>query len=67
MTEELDNKPLPSGEDPQAAPPKPLPAPEGISEEHPAACSGGKRRGYGLRSGSPGPGGGSRRSRSGTD
>ena len=38
MTEELDNKPLPSGEDPQAAPPKPLPAPEGISEEHPAAA-----------------------------
>ena len=38
MTEELDNKPLPSGEDPQAALPKPLPAPEGISEEHPAAA-----------------------------
>lgn len=67
MTEELDNKPLPSGEDPQAAPPKPLPAPEGISEEHPAAAPEENAGDTGLRSGSPGPGGGSRRSRSGTD
>lgn len=30
MTEELDNKPLPSGEDPQAAPPSPFPHRKGF-------------------------------------